>query len=302
VLDLLPRDNDSMLNAQALWAKRGTTADRTASADDDPQNDGLVQRHSSSCGPTTLQMMIAEADPIFALSLHHCGVSNLDSDDAVALFQRRLVEKHGGIAIGRLEAFERARLRNVLGRLQRSGEIEVSSKSALLGFVERQQPSSVDVERALAHVRQCTNGFPDAACIDRLRAQVWPERDEGIGSEAMLSLLQEYVTPLTGGTYQERTCGRGRSKRHLGEVCDTLKQGHDVVLGIAEPGHWMLMSATRIEGGERHFLISDPDSGKTAWVKEAALADGTFASQVFQLSRPDERPYVDTFLLASTAA
>ena len=76
-----------------------------------------------------------------------------------------------------------------------------------------------------------------------------------------------------------------------------LKQGIDVPFGISEPGHWMLLSAVKGKKPRRQFLVSDPDGGKTDWVKERDFRSGAFADKQFHLSEADDRPFVDSFLL-----
>ena len=73
--------------------------------------------------------------------------------------------------------------------------------------------------------------------------------------------------------------------------------GLDVPFGIAEPAHWMLLTAVKGEQPNRSFLVSDPDGGRTAWVSEHDFRDGSFADQQFQLCEKHNRPYVDSFIL-----
>ncbi len=73
----------------------------------------------------------------------------------------------------------------------------------------------------------------------------------------------------------------------------------DVPFGIAEPAHWMLLSAVEGEGAERRFLVSDPDGGRTVWVSDADLRSGEFARTQFHLCEDKDRPYIDSFVLPS---
>ncbi|MDP7037830.1 MAG: hypothetical protein QGI45_01625, partial [Myxococcota bacterium] len=61
VLDLNPLENTSHIDALGFWDRRGVIHDRTQD-DTDSNNDGLFQRFTASCGPTVIQMMLAEAD------------------------------------------------------------------------------------------------------------------------------------------------------------------------------------------------------------------------------------------------
>lgn len=47
--------------------------------------------------------------------------------------------------------------------------------------------------------------------------------------------------------------------------------------GWTGTGHWLLMSDVRGKSPDRQYLVSDPYSGKTGWVREADLQNGNFA-------------------------
>jgi hypothetical protein len=300
VLDLDETDNASALDAQALWEKRGVTSDRGGD-DEQSDNDGLFQRFTGSCGPTTLQMMLAEADPIVAFAIHESGLCSDAADDAVADYQRLHLEAHGGIAIGRREAHLRARLRNALGRLKRSGDVDEGMAASLLRHALEQGPLDDAGGRALSALRAEYAGFPDDDALARLRSRLWPEVDEGIPPDALAQLLDEELTPLTGVRYRQTRpadgFARGQAWRHIDDVARALRRGVDVPFGIVEPGHWMMISAVKGRKPKRQFLVADPDGGRSAWVGERSLVRGTFADEQFHLSSEGERPYVDCFFL-----
>lgn len=268
VLDLDGTTNTNTTDAQRLWNKRGNIHDDARGGDTDPTNDGLFQRFTASCGPTTLQMALAEADPVLAFALHAHDITSDATDDPVAKFQRALLESQGGVALDRRAAHLRSRYRNALARFG-----------------------------SLAEVRKRLDGFPTADELARIQREKWPERDEGISAEAMVNITNAHLTALTGVTYGVVEFGRSGSIRHLDEVARTLRRGIDVPFGISEPGHWMLMSAVQGRKPNREFLVSDPDGGRTAWVHERKLVRGSFAKVPFDLPKGDERPYVDSFLL-----
>ncbi len=272
VLDLDSTNNTSTTDVQRLWNKRGNIHDNARGGDTDPTNDGLFQRFTATCGPTTLQMALAEADPVLAFALHaqskNADIASDATDDPVARFQRALLESQGGIALDRRAAHLRSRYRNALARFG-----------------------------TLAEVRTRLDGFPTAAELARIQREKWPERDEGISAQAMVDITNAHLTALTGITYGVVEFGRTGSLRHLDEVARTLRKGIDVPFGISEPGHWMLMSAVQGRKPNRELLVSDPDGGRTAWVHERKLVRGSFAKDPFDLTKGDERPYVDSFLL-----
>jgi hypothetical protein len=300
VLDLDSRTNDSLLDPLVISDRRGVIrapVDRNEVAD----NDGLFQRLTASCGPTVVQMMICNADPISAFEVHRHGLNSDESEGPVADFQRRLLEAAGGVAIGRREAQLRARLRNGSGRLAATGAIDERELAAFRRWFEKGGPSTERAQRVLSAMREKFGG-PTEAELDRLlRAAPMPDKDVGIGPEELLELVAQHVTPLTGVTYGlAGVFARGQCWRHLDRVERALRDGIDVPFGISEPGHWMLTTSVKGRAPKRSFLVSDPEGGRTAWVKEKDLRDGSFVDRQFHLCIDDQRGYVDCFLLPST--
>lgn len=301
VLDLNSAENTSAFDAQTLWEKRGTVrapTGRTATDDD-----GLLQRFTSTCGPTVLQMVLAEADPVVAFAINAGGRASTSSRDGTADFQRAVLEEFGGLGIPRLEAALAARLKNALGRLTSAGGITPDQRDALLRHARSQGPLDARAKNALHAVREQYDGFPTEAELGTLRTAILPARDAGLGTTEFLAAFDKYVKSVTGTKYRctepADGFGRGQAARHLDAVARALETGHDVPFGVCEPAHWMLMTATRKGDAGREFLVSDPDGGRTAWVKEKDLVSGTFGSTQFFLSQPRERPYIDSFFLPS---
>lgn len=301
VLDLDSAQNTSAFDAQTLWEKRGTVRAPTGriAADDD----GLLQRFTSTCGPTVLQMVLAEADPVVAFAINAGGRASTSSRDSTANFQRAVLEEFGGLGIPRLESALAARLKNALGRLTSAGELTPDLRDALLRYTKSQGPLDARAKNALHAVREQYDGFPSDAELGTLRTAILPARDAGLGTTEFLAAFDKYVKSVTGTKYR---CtepvdgfGRGQAGKHLDAVARALSAGHDVPFGVCEPAHWMLMTATRKGDAGREFLVSDPDAGRTAWVKERDLVSGVFGSRQFFLSQPRERPYIDSFFLPS---
>ena len=299
VLDLDSGKNDSVFDAQGLWERRGTVRARGPDASAD--NDGLLQRFSSTCGTTVLQMLMAEADPVLAFAINQEGRASLSANDGAAKFQRAVLEEFGGVGIPRVESHLASRLKNGLGQLVRSGELTPGQRDALIDHATAHGPLDARAKAALAAVRERYDGFPADSDLTLLKAAMLPARDEGLGTAEFQSALKKYATALTGLGYRQTEpadgFARGQVKKHLDAVETALKRGADVPFGVCEPAHWMLLTAARHAGGGREFLVSDPDGGRTAWVKEKDFVSGAFGDKQFHLSRADERPYVDCFFL-----
>lgn len=299
VLDLDAGENTSAFDAQTLWEKRGTVRAPAgqAAADDD----GLLQRFTSTCGPTVLQMVLAEADPVVAFAINAGGRASTSSRDATANFQRAVLEEFGGVGIPRLESALAARLGNGLGQLTRSGALTADLRDALLRHAKSQGPLDARAKNALSAMRERYDGFPTDAELGTLRTAILPARDAGLGTPEFLAAFEKYVKSVTGTQYQSTEpadgFARGKAGKHLDAVTKALEAGHDVPFGVCEPAHWMLITNTRKGAAGREFLVSDPDAGRTAWVTEKDLVSGVFGDQQFHLSQPRERPYIDCFFL-----
>ena len=298
VLDLDWTKNSSTIDAQGLWERRGVVHS-TAVVDTQTDNDGLIQRFTASCGPTTLQMLLAEADPVLAFAINHEGRATLSTSGLVANFQRSVLEEFGGIALGRAEAQLSSRVKNAFVRLVRDGTVTPKQRDAALEFVK----GGAETAAAREGLAACNTayGFPSAAEVGKLRAALLPSHDEGIGYDGFKAALDKYARSVVGQGFEQTTpldgFARGQAGRHLDDVAKALSRGFDVPFGLTEPAHWMLITAVQGKGVDRVFLVSDPDGGKTAWVTQKDLISGAFGDQQFNLPKPGERPFIDSFFL-----
>ena len=82
-------ENTSGINPDSLnGAQNDTKSD----------NDGLFQRYTDSCVPTTAQIVRGEADPIYALGIHRETMNNPSEASSASQEQHRVLEQHGGAA------------------------------------------------------------------------------------------------------------------------------------------------------------------------------------------------------------
>jgi hypothetical protein len=297
VLDLDSRTSRTRTDALALYENRGRVRPvrgETGARDDD----GLIQRFTAACGPTVVQMIVAENDPLLAFAIHRAGVHSARTDDLAARFQRHLLASFGVPAVGRVEVHLRARLRNALGRLVLAGRLSPSAAQAAREHAEGGAPLGPVAVRALAVVRERYDGFPSERDVARLRrAGPLPPQSDGWSIETFATALERFVRPVTGLSYRPSGFGRGQAWRHLDTVTRALWLGAEVPFGIAEPAHYMLLSDVRGRAPQRWFLVSDPDAGRTAWVAEAEFRSGRFIDRQFHLCTVHDRGYVDSFFV-----
>jgi hypothetical protein len=298
VLDLDWTKNSNTFDPQALWERRGVIA---AHGDGDTQadNDGLIQRFTASCGPTTLQMLLAEADPVLAFAINQDGRASLKTDGPTAKFQRSVLEEFGGIALGRASAQLSSRVKNALAHLVTTGDVTPKQRDAALELIKGGVENAA-ADKAIGALRT-TYGFPSDAEVKQLRTALLPARDEGIGYDGFTASLDKYARSVVGAGFKQTEpvegFGRGQAGRYLDDVAKALAKGFDVPIGVSEPAHWMLITAVKGKGTDREFLVSDPDGGKSAWVTTKDLVSGTFGDKQFHLPSPGERPYIDSFFL-----
>ncbi|MBI2374335.1 MAG: hypothetical protein HYV07_10110 [Deltaproteobacteria bacterium] len=298
VLDLDATTNSNSLDPLGLSSRRGRV--HALPLDQHADNDGLYQRFTASCGPTVVEMMVGESDPVFAHSIHEEGLEADATKGVAAGFQESVLLSGGGIPLGKTEAQIRARLRNAAGRLKEA--LDPKSLADLERFSSANGPRTTRVKAALELIRKKFDGFPTEAELTRLAASgPLPQKDEGTSTEAFLAAIHTHVTPRTGvryaGTQPPEGFARGQAWRHLDAVTETLRQGIDVPFGVSEPAHWMLLTHVAGHKPNRRFLVSDPESGRTAWIPEKSLVKGSFVTDPFRLTWPNQRGYIDTFLL-----
>ena len=299
-LDLDSTTNKSTLNPTALSYRRGTIH-TPYEGDNHGDNDGLFQRFTGSCGPTVLQMWLAETDPVLAFELNRDDIGSHSTTDRAGHFQKVLLNQYEGIALGRFETLSRARLRNGLGRLVGEGRLRVKDKKGLLGYALEEKERSEEADRAINMLRERYEGFPTDYELNRLRSVKMPEKDDGMSNEGFMYFLNHCAQQMTGTRYiqtdPEWGFGRGQAKKYIGQVAKALRAGYDVPFGTAEPGHYMLLTAVKGRGATRSFLVSDPEGGRTRWVSEKRFLNGVFLREEFELCWKQQRGYVDGFFL-----
>ena len=250
VLDLDSRVSTSDADLMPMWSKRGTIRD-TPGNGAATDNDGLFQRFTATCGPTVIQMMRAQTDPVLAFAINSDGRASDSITGETAQFQRALIEEYGRHRVGRRESYVLSRLHNAFAKLD--------------------LPDRKLSDANIAKVRARYDGFPSDEDLKRVRAEPIPARDEGIDFDQFHSMLENYVSNLTGAKYTQTAppdgFARGQAWRHLDAVERAVKAGYDIPFGVVEPAHWMLITDVRGKAPSRELLVSDPDGGRTAWVK-----------------------------------
>ncbi len=298
VLDLDSRVSTSDFDPTGMDELRGVVHAHTTEAAPIRDNDGLFQRFMGSCGTTTLQMAICEADPVRAFQLHEAGLHSASVSDIAARFQEKVLKELGSAALGRSAKTHLARLRNGLGRLKAQDKVKPEDARSLVAHAEGRRRLTQRAERALAALRGLTGGFPSDKELGEIRSDPL-KGDDGLELAALQKGLNKYLTPVTGTRYKilggAEGIPDGQCGQHLDAVEQTLRRGYDVPFGTMGPGHYWLMSAVRGPSSQRHFLVSDPWNGKTVWIPEPDLVSSRFIVEPFDQAFLEDAGYIDSF-------
>jgi hypothetical protein len=243
--------------------------------------DGLAQKYDNTCAPTTGQMLRAEQDPVFARQLNQAGLNSTDptgptADDQAWELHASSDQNH--VAVTRAEVADRTSVVNLIN----SGAFSASDAALLTkavsdgGFTPKNDTEKAKFDGALARLRTVRPDLTD----DKLARFQEVDRSEG-GTSVQLGVQMGAGQNLVNHDVKQAQLGDA-----LSDVRSKLKDGQAVPIRIGYTvdngkgqqafdgsGHAMLFSDYR----DGKYLLSDPYSGKTAWVTEDQIKRGTFA-------------------------
>lgn len=283
----------------------------TAGTDTRGDNDGLYQRFEDTCGPTTSQITRSEADPVFARKLHDNGLNSSDPTNPTGVQQRETLEKPRFFDVNdvevvptsaELKAWEadhtklpknatqvEAGSTSSSRRAEQTYERTNSQLDALSGpdfmkdatrkLLNGEDLGIIDRTAAnftLGRLRSANDGHPTEAEVKQMQT----ERGGNGNGMRLDPALREIASPGTHVTYKANWVGSaGMTTGGLDAVDAKLKNGQDVPFRVgstgANGGHFMMMSDVRGKTPDRTYLVSDPYSGRTAWVKEKDMTNTT---------------------------
>jgi len=298
--------NTSLLDVDETVDVRGfdplTLDDRVGAPGDRPllytgaDNDGLFQRYEMSCGPASIEVILAERDPAYALRRRRSPLElNPAADDDL---QTQILGQYGLTPASRVVPAAVIRLRTAMSALERTGQLPSEAARQAAGYLlgAPSSPKGALVDTALAAIRAASDGFPDDATAQQIRAYVPPAAGKAystIGFANVAILLNRIVGNSLGIEYKLRSlyseqgvrvgtdAAAARSsdfvRAHLDLLEQNLADGIDIVLGTTFPDHFWSMSNVKGKAPDRQFLVHDTWSGRTGWVDESRLSDGSFA-------------------------
>lgn len=263
--------------------------DKPDSKDERNDNDGLYQKFTDSCVPTTAQIVKGEADPIYALRVHREGALDDDPNSETAKEQQSTLEAHGGTAVSRQAKKTENLLSSTLSKLRRTNEISDTQWDAIMEWFggRGQTPEAQNlVNAALEKVRQFNGGHPTDAEIARMREDRYKQ---GYGTHYTDQVLHTVAGATTHIDYKPKQISKDGMNENLPAIDKLLKDGQTVPINIKYDNrnqHSMLISDVRpAADGRRLYLVSDPWSGATRLVSADSLCSGAFAVEQFGLPK-----------------
>ena len=245
----------------------------SATPDAKTDNDGLFQRFTTSCGPTTAQMVAGENDPIYARRLHTDGLNNADPTTATGKEQQTVLEDNGGNAVSRLGNAATGLAVKGLNAAETSKAITHDERMAVeryLYYGSTPKPEDVaQLEASLEKIRAVNNGHPTAAEVNAIR---YNDSKASTAGEGMY--LPPALNTIAGDAANTHYEGLGVDYT---DMAARLKDGQTVpIRNLSWGGHFMMVSDVRGEGTDQTFLVSDPWTGATRWMTQDQMKTGKF--------------------------
>jgi hypothetical protein len=243
---------------------------------------GLQQKFTMSCGPTSIQIVRGESDPVYALDISKTAKHTLDYKNKVGDEQEKLLGKA-------------AAPRQVKDRWD-------AFQAALSGLT----PPAADVPKWQA-LLQWLAGDPHDAALQAEGATLagglgFSADDLAAFKKYMAGLLTEpgldvpefqdrvkaaKLAGVTNDKYplKQFTKSSRPTDKDLEDLWTVLFRGRDVLFGVywsAGGGHYMTLTDARGDakeaGSKREFMLSDPWEGNSQWITGADLSAGNFGT------------------------
>lgn len=260
---------------------------------------GMIQKFMDSCGPTAMQVVRAEADPVEALRMRQRGELDQDAlDTDAAREQEAALERHynqvavprgsDDIIIDVTDALDEAKLsaeqRLAVTHYLSGQAFEAAHFQAALPILEKHINYAYPGADGLRMVREGLAGTgglagltPDALVAEGNGALGVSQRT-GKPLEDLFDLELWKLFTEAGQQVNavNMTAWASRVTALLDQAETKINRGEDptfIVYWHGGGGHFMTFTNVRTREGAREFLVHDPWTGVTEWVTQAdALA------------------------------
>jgi len=271
-------------------------------ASDRGDGKGLQQRYTMSCGPTSIMIVKAEFDPIYALKLSKEGKHGLAYDGDIAKEQQGMLEGTNGANtalprevaddwkktvkavntfMGTATATQKANIVQYFNR-ELAGLAFNATKSAAGKALTKTIATGVGVDidtrdpewKTYYAVLGGAPGWTNATFATNAKTEMGADTKRDFSETAI-----KYKKKMISG----KTELRGQISKHFKPLNEALFRGKSVPLGVmwaSGGGHFMVFTDMRTEpkgkGTAHYYLVSDPWQGTSGWMSRKDLIEGNF--------------------------
>lgn len=243
--------------------------------------EGLQQKFTMSCGPTSIQIVMGEADPVFALDVSDEAKHDLNYKSDVGKQQEKLLGK--AAAPRELEPRWKAFKATMNGAA--IPPEDVPKWQALLKWLGGRKHSVKRKDEGMALAEAA--GFTRDELGQFKKYFVGLETEPGLDVPEFQDRIQKAkLSAVTNAKYPLHQFAKGALKdSDLEDIYKALFRGRDVLFGVywnGGGGHYMVLTDTRGDAADavtvREFLLSDPWEGDSQWITGDDLKKGNFGT------------------------
>jgi hypothetical protein len=245
---------------------------------------GLQQKFTMSCGPTSIQIIHGESDPIYALEVSKIAKHDLDYKNKVAQEQQNLLGQAAPRKIKDLWDQFKADLN---GKIM--GGKDVDKWQAVLNFIGGKPYDAVKYNAGLKLAQGLNPKYTASVINDFKTYNYGLENEPGLSvsefQKAMTTAKLNVPTNIAHPLHQFNKKTKPIQDTDLDDVWKKLFRGVDVPVGVfwaGGGGHYMVLTDCKGKppkgGASRQFLLSDPWEGKSEWLSNDDLKNGKFGS------------------------
>ena len=243
--------------------------------------DGLQQKFTMSCGPTSIQIVMGEADPVFALEVSDEAKHDLDYDSDVGKMQAKLLGK--AAAPRALEPRWKAFKAYLNGTTIPAADLP--KWQSMLKWLGGRGHTAAKRDEGIALAEAA--GFTAEELRAFKKYFVGLETEPGLQvGEFQSAIAKSKLSAVTNAKYPLHQFAKGAVKdTDLEDIHKGLFRGRDILMGViwnGGGGHYMVLTDVRGSTDDavtaREFLLSDPWEGDSQWITGADLKAGKFGT------------------------
>lgn len=271
---------------------RGEDADKLKKATslrDTGDSKGLQQKWTMSCGPTSIQVLHGQADPIYAKKVSETAKHTLDYDNSVGKEQKDTLGKD---AVPRLVADRWKAFSGHIKAWVAADATKLPAAQALINHIQGKAANAGNLASGSAWA--AGKGYT-AAHIAEFK-KFYPFKQPGWNADDLANKANATLVDTANSRFDKVAMPANynagsptpistMTKANATTLYNALFEGRDVAMAIlwasGTGGHYMVFTdcKTTEAGGKktRRFLLSDPWEGKSAWLTEDNVISGNVA-------------------------